>query len=108
MQRADLKETITQQQLKLSTEREAGEAKIASLEAATASLEAIRSQAVSLEAVNVARQRDINSLRGELLEFKDKHSRLVEDSKAERDALRSTISGLEVSIGSRLIIDRTC
>ena len=105
MQRADLKETITQQQLKISAEREAREAKIASLEAATTSLEAVRSQVVSLEKVNVARQQDINSLREGLLESKDKHNRLVEGSKVERDALRSTISGLEVSLGSRLITD---
>ena len=73
------------------------------LEAATASLEAFRSQVISLKEVNVAQQQDINSLRAELLEYKDKHSRLVEDSKAEKDALRVTISDLEVRLGSCLI-----
>ena len=75
------------------------------LKAAAASLGAFRSQVVSLEKVNVAQQWEINSLREELLESKDKHSRLVEDSRVERDALRSTIFGLEVSLGSRLIMD---
>ena len=78
---------------------------IMDLEAAAASLGAFRSQVVSLEEVNVAQQQEINSLREELLESKDKHSRLVEDSKAEQDALRSTISDLEVSLGLCLIID---
>ena len=78
---------------------------IMDLEAAAASLGAFRSQVVSLEKVNVAQQWEINSLREELLESKDKHSRLVEDSRVERDALRSTIFGLEVSLGSRLIMD---
>ena len=75
------------------------------LEAAAASLGAFRSQVASLEEVNVAQQQEINSLREELLQSKDKHSQLVEDSKAERDALRSTISDLEVSLGLSLIID---
>ena len=78
---------------------------IMDLEAAAASLGAFRSQVVSLEEANVAQQQEINSLREELLESKDKHSRLVEDSKAEQDALRSTISDLEVSLGLCLIID---
>ena len=78
------------------------------LEAATASLEESRPQTVSPGEANVAHQQYIDSLQAELLEFKDKHSRLVEDSKAERDALRSTISDLEVSLGLCLIIDLTC
>ena len=78
---------------------------IMDLEAAAASLGAFRSQVVSLEEAKVAQQQEMNSLREELLESKDKHSRLVEDSKAEQDALRSTISDLEVSLGLCLIID---
>ena len=75
-----------------------------SLEAATASLEAFRSQVASLKEVNVAQQQEINSLRTELLESKDQHIRLVEDSDAEKDALRSTISDLEVCSVSYLIL----
>ena len=75
-----------------------------SLEAATASLEAFRSQVASLKEVNVAQEQEINSLRTELLESKDQHTRLVEDSDAEKDALRSTISDLEVCSVSYLIL----
>ena len=79
-----------------------------SLEAATASLEAFRSQVASLKEVNVAQQQDINSLRAELFHSKDQHTRLVEDSDAERDALRSTISDLEVRSVPYLIVRWTC
>ena len=66
------------------------------LAAAASSLEAFRSQVTSLKEVNVAQQRDIGSLRAELLESKDRYNRLVENSSAERVALQSTVLDLEV------------
>ena len=74
------------------------------LTAAAASLEAFRSQVSSLRDVNVARGRDIISLRTELFESKEKHDRLVENSNAERAALRSMVSDLQVCLEQSLII----
>jgi FtsZ-binding cell division protein ZapB len=68
------------------------------LTAAAASLEAFCSQVSSLKEANAAQQLDIGSLRAELLEFKDKYNRLVENLNAERDALQSIVSDLKVSL----------
>lgn len=63
-----------------------------SLGVATASLGVFGSRVTSLENEKVAQQKEISSLKGE-------HSQFVEDSKVEKDALASTISGLEVCLG---------
>lgn len=73
------------------------------LEAAAASQEAFRSQVTSLKEVNAAQQQDIDSLRAELLESKDKCNRLVEDSNVERDVLQSVVSNLKVCLEPYLI-----
>ena len=74
------------------------------LTVAAASLEAFRSQVSSLRDVNVARGRDIDSLRTELLESKEKHDRLLENSNAERTALQGLVSDLQVCLKQSLII----
>ena len=75
-----------------------------SLETATASLEAFRSQVASLKETNAQQKQVIDSLRADLFESRLEYTLLVEDSSAERDTLRSTISDLEVRLTSYLII----
>ena len=78
------------------------------LTAAAASLEAFRFQVTSLKEVNVAQQHDIDSLRAELLESKEESNRLVRNSNAESDALRSIISDLQVCLEPCLINGPIC
>jgi len=70
------------------------------LEAATASQEAFRSQVSSLKGVNIAQQEDIELLREELVEAKDKYDRLIVASNAEREALQIQVLDLEVNTHS--------
>ena len=70
------------------------------LEAAAASQEAFRSQALSLKEINTTQQDDIKSLRAELTEAEDKHGRFMVDSNAENAALKVRIFDLEV--GTRI------
>ena len=74
------------------------------LAAAAAALEAFRSQVTSLKDVSVTQGRDIDSLRTELLESKEKHNLALENSNAERTALQSMVSDLQVCLGLSLII----
>ena len=74
------------------------------LTAAAAALEAFRSQVTSLKDVNVAQEHDIDSLRTELLESKEKHDLLLENLNAERAVLQSMVSDLQVCLGLSLII----
>ena len=74
------------------------------LTAAAAALEAFGSQVTSLKDVNVAQGHDIDSLRTELLESKEKHNLLLENSNAERTVLQSMVSDLQVCLGLSLII----
>ena len=83
------------------------------LVAATASLEAFRTQVASLKEVNSQQQQDINSLRAELRESKDKYSRLMEGSNAERVAFQGKISDLGVCLvpygyGLNVLTDARC
>ena len=66
-------------------------------EAATASQEAFRSQISSLKEVDATRQDDIQSLRAELVEARERYDRLVVDSNAERAAVQIRVIDLEVS-----------
>lgn len=68
----------------------------ARLEAAEASQEVLRSQISSLEEVNTSQREDVNSLRAQVSEAQLKYDRLVEDSNAEKAALKVQISDLEV------------
>ena len=68
------------------------------LGAATASQEAFRSQISALKEVNTSQQDDIKSLREELLEAKSNYDRLLVDSNAEKAALQSRVSDLEVRL----------
>ena len=61
-----------------------------------ASIEAFRSQVTSLKEVRVAQQRDVDSLQAELFEFEGRYNQLAESSNAEREALRTMVSDLEV------------
>jgi len=70
------------------------------LEMAEASQEAFRSQVLSLKEVNAAQRDDIDSLRAEFSEAKDKYSRLTDDSIAERAALQVRVLDLEVRLES--------
>lgn len=63
---------------------------------AAASLEAFRSQVVSLREVNSAREHQVNSLRAELIESREKYNRLLESSNAERNTLQNLVSDHEV------------
>jgi len=65
------------------------------LDVAEASREAFRSQALSLKEINATQQDDVNSLRAELSEVKDKYDRLAEDSITERAALQVQVLDLE-------------
>ena len=71
------------------------------LEAAVASWEAFRSQASSLMEVNTIQQGDIQSLRADLVEVREKYDRFVADSNIERAALQIKIFDLEVSVRFR-------
>ena len=73
------------------------------LEAATASQEAFRSQVSSLKETNTTQQNNVQSLRAELVETKDKYSRFVVGSNAERAALQIQVLDLEVSFESCLM-----
>ena len=67
------------------------------LEAAMASQEAFRSQVSSLKELNTAQEGNIQSLRADLVEAREKYERLVVDSNAEKVALQIQVSHLEVS-----------
>jgi len=75
------------------------------LEVARASQEALHSQVSSLKDVNTSQENDIESLRAELFETKERYDRLTVDSDAENATLRSLVSDLEVRLDSCLIRD---
>ena len=70
----------------------------ARLEAAEISQEESRSQVSSLKEVNTTQDEDIKSLRAQASEAQHKYDRLVEDSNAEKAALKVQISDLQVSL----------
>ena len=70
----------------------------ARLGAAEASQEELRSQVSSLKEVNMTQEGDIKSLRVQVSEAQHKYDRLVEDSNAEKTALRAQISELQVGL----------
>jgi len=76
------------------------------LEAVEASREAFRSQVASLKEINATQRGDIESLREELTEVKDKYNRLLVDSNAEKATLQVQVLDLEVRLGLRLIAGR--
>lgn len=59
----------------------------------------------SLKEVNATQEEDIRSLRAQVFEAKHSYDRLVEDSNAEKAALKVQISDLEVGLQSCLIAD---
>jgi len=67
--------------------------------------EAFRSQVLSLKAVNATQQDEVESLRVEFAEVKEKYDRLMVDSNAEKAALQIRVLDLEVRSESRLIIE---
>jgi FtsZ-binding cell division protein ZapB len=74
----------------------------ARLEAAEVSQEELRSQVLPLKEANTTQQEDIRSLRVQASEAEHKYNRLVEDSNAEKVALKVQISDLQVCLQSRL------
>ena len=68
---------------------------------AEASREAFRTQVSSLKEVNATQRGDIESLREEVTEAKDKYDRLLADSNAEKAALQVKVLDLEVRLGLR-------
>lgn len=68
----------------------------ARLEAAEASQEEFRSQVSSLKEVKTTQEEDTRSLRAQVSEAQHKYDRLVEDSNAEKTALKVQISELQV------------
>ncbi|KAF9781848.1 hypothetical protein BJ322DRAFT_249511 [Thelephora terrestris] len=66
------------------------------LEVATASLDAFRSQVASLKEVISQQQRDLDSLRADQSESKEKCKQLVKDLNVERDNFQSTTSDFAV------------
>lgn len=75
------------------------------LETAETSREVFHSQISSLKEVNATQEEDIRSLRAQVSEAKHNYDRLVEDSNAEKAALRVQISDLEVGLQSCLNVD---
>jgi len=71
------------------------------LEAVEASREAFRAQVSSLKEVNATQRGDIESLREEVTETKDKYDRLLVDSNAEKAAFQVRVLDLEVRLGLR-------
>ena len=67
--------------------------------------EAFRSQVSSLKAINATQQDDIESLRVEFAEVKEKYDRLMVDSNVEKAALQIRVLDLEVRSESCLIIE---
>ena len=74
------------------------------LEVAEASQEAFRSQVLSLKDVSTSQKDDIESLRTELSEVKDKYIRLMVDSNAEKAGLQVQVMELEVCSASCLVV----
>ena len=72
------------------------------LEVAVASQEMFRSQVSSLKEANTTKQDDIKSLRAELVEIKEKYSRLMVNSNAGMAALQIQVFDLEV--GARILL----
>lgn len=70
---------------------------IRKLEMTEASQEMLRSQVSSLNESNAAHREDVKCLRTDLIEIKEKYSRVVQDSEAEKANLRVTVSDLQVS-----------
>jgi len=69
------------------------------LEAAEASQEELRSQVLALKEVNTTQEGDIKSLRAQVSEAQRKYDQLVEDSNAEKAALKAQISDLQTQRG---------
>lgn len=72
---------------------------IRKLEISEASQEMLRSQVSSLNETNSAYQKDIGSLRAELIEARGMQDRVVAHSEAEKTSLKVKISDLEIQRG---------
>lgn len=70
----------------------------ARLGAAEASQEELRFQLSSLKEINMTQEGDIKSMRVQVADAQHKYDRLVEDSNAEKTALKTQISELQVCL----------
>jgi len=94
---------LQEENAKLKSEKREVVGKLAGAEA---SQEAFRSQVSSLSEVNATQHDDMESLRTQLSEAKDKYDRLMADSNTKMAAVGAQISALEVGLEPNLIIDR--
>ena len=77
------------------------------MQSAEASQEAFHSQVLSLKEVNTSQLDEIDSLRAELIEAKEKYARLTAESNTEKATLQTQVLDLEVRLDSCLIMDST-
>ena len=91
--------TLQEENEKLKSEARETAARLGATEA---SQEELRSQLSSLNEINMTQEGDIKSMRVQVAEAQHKYDRLVEDSNAEKAALKAQISELQVGLSSFL------